>query len=170
MIRKLEQTDRDELKRILIATNHFNEEEIRIALELIDTYLNDEKQKDYKIFVYDIQPPPLRSSPFAKGESTVAGYICFGKRPLTEGTYDLYWIAVDPNIHGKGIGSKLVKFMEDELRNMNGNLVLIETSGQESYNGERLFYEKNGYNIQTVIKDFYREGDDLVMYHKYLTL
>jgi len=157
VIRKLEATDRDELKRILFDTNHFNDEEIKIALELIDVYINDKTQKDYNIFVFETDDT-----------NKVSGYICFGRRPLTSGTYDLYWIAVDPNIHGKGIGSKLVKFMEDELKNMNGHLVLIETSGQENYKGERTFYERNGYKVQTVIKDFYREGDNLVVYHKYL--
>ena len=154
MIRKLLREDREELKRILIDTKHFNDEEIRIALELIDECLNDTNQKDYNVFVYD--------------DGRVGGYICFGKRPLTEGTYDLYWIAVDPEIHGKGIGSKLVRFMEDELRKMNGHLVLIETSGQESYKGERTFYERNGYMVQTTIKDFYRQEDDLVVFRKYL--
>ena len=158
MIRKLEGQDREELKRILIATEHFNDEEIKIALELIDINLNNEEQKDYNIYVYEVDD-----------NRKVGGYICFGRRPLTDGTYDLYWIAVNPDIHGKGIGSKLVKFMEDELKNMNGHLVLIETSGQKPYEGERTFYEKNGYIVQTVIKDFYRHGDNLVVYHKYLT-
>ena len=83
-------------------------------------------------------------------------------------TYDLYWIAVDPNIHGKGIGSSLVKFMEEDLKNQGGNLILIETSGKESYENERKFYSKNGYEVQTIIKDFYRRGDDLVIFRKYL--
>jgi hypothetical protein len=51
---------------------------------------------------------------------------------------------------------------------VNGNLILIETSGKPQYEGERKFYERNGYKIQTVIKDFYRYGDDLYVYHKYL--
>lgn len=156
MIRRLIKEDREKIESILIDTNHFNDEEIRIALELIDIYLNNEDQKDYNIFVYE-------------NDGNVAGYICFGKRPLTDGTYDLYWIAVDPKTHGKGIGSQLVRFMEDELKKIpDANLVLIETSGQEGYDGERKFYEKNGYEVQTVIKDFYRTDDDLVVYRKYL--
>jgi len=155
MIRKLIKEDRSVLKKILADTNHFNDEEISVAMELIDIYLNNESQKDYIIYVY-------------VDESKTAGYICYGRRPLTDGTYDLYWIAVDPNIHGKGIGSKLIEFMEIDIKKLNGHLILIETSGKADYEGERRFYEKNGYGVQTIIKDFYRKGDDLFVYRKYL--
>ena len=158
MIRSLQKSDRDELKRILTDTNHFNDEEINVAMELIDIYLNRQDQKDYIINVY-------RTDDTAK----TAGYICYGRRPLTDSTYDLYWIAVDPGIHGKGIGSSLVKYMEqDVLNNLNGNIILIETSGKPEYGNERKFYEKNGYTVQTIIKSFYRRDDDLVVYIKYL--
>jgi ribosomal protein S18 acetylase RimI-like enzyme len=157
MIRKLVKDDRNEIQRILTDTHHFNNEEIKIAMELIDIYLNDVNQKDYIVYVYEND-----SSKMAEG------YICYGRRPLTDWTYDLYWIAVDPNTHGKGIGSGLVKFMEDDLKTSKGRLVLIETSGKAEYENERRFYTKNGYEVQTVIKDFYRSGDDLFVYRKYL--
>jgi ribosomal protein S18 acetylase RimI-like enzyme len=102
MIRKLIQSDRDKIQRILTDTKHFNDDEIKVAIELIDVYLNDEKQTDYIIYVYE-----------SDDTNETAGYICYGKRPLTDWTYDLYWIAVDPNIHGKGLGSGLVKHMEE---------------------------------------------------------
>jgi ribosomal protein S18 acetylase RimI-like enzyme len=157
MIRKLIKEDKELLRQILIDTEHFSHDEIVVAMELIDVYLNDEKQIDYIIQVY-----------VTDDSNKVAGYICYGRRPLTESTYDLYWIAVDPDTHGKGIGSTLVQFMEEDLKHGHGSLVLIETSGKAAYENERRFYEKNRYKLQTVIKDFYRAGDDLVIYHKYL--
>ena len=157
MIRKLIKTDRSKLRRILVDTNHFNKEEIKVAMQLIDVYLNNRRQKDYIIYVYETDDT-----------KKPAGYICYGRRPLTEATFYLYWIAVDPNIHGKGLGSKLVMFMEDDVKKIGGKLVLIETSGKEHYEGERKFYKKNGYGVQTIIKDFYRHGDDLFVYLKYL--
>ena len=157
MIRKLIQSDREKIQRILIDTKHFNDDEIKVAIELIDVYLNDEKQTDYIIYVYE-----------SGDTKETAGYICYGKRPLTDWTYDLYWIAVDPNIHGKGLGSNLVKHMEDDLAAAGGKIILIETSGKPEYENERKFYTKNGYDVQTIIKDFYRSGDDLYVYRKYL--
>lgn len=160
MIRKLIQKDKQQIRYILTETKHFNEEEIKVAIELIDIYLNDEKQQDYIVYTYE--------NDGKADQGSVGGYICYGKRPLTDWTYDLYWIAVDPNIHGKGIGSSLVRHMEEDLRSAGGRIVLIETSGKPQYENERKFYTKNGYEVQTVIKDFYRSGDDLFIYRKYL--
>ena len=158
MIRKLEKNDRETILKILTDTHHFNDEEIKVAMELVDIYLNDANQKDYIIYVY-----------VNDSSNKAEGYICYGKRPLTDWTYDLYWIAVDPNIHGKGIGSGLVKHMEEDLKaHWGGRIVLIETSGKAEYENERKFYTKNGYEVQTIIKDFYRSGDDLFVYRKYL--
>jgi ribosomal protein S18 acetylase RimI-like enzyme len=157
MIRKLANNDRKEISRILTDTGHFNEDEIKVAMELVDVYLNDEKQTDYIFYVTENDE--------TKGPS---GYICYGRRPLTDWTYDLYWIAVDPKIHGKGLGSRLVKHMEEDLKAAGGKIILIETSGKPEYENERRFYTKNGYEVQTIIKDFYRSGDDLYVYRKYL--
>lgn len=154
-IRPLKSGDRNALENILKGTGNFNDEEINVAMELIDITINNSGQKDYIVDVFE-------------DNGSAAGYICYGRRPMTAGTYDLYWIAVNPMIHGKGIGSRLISNMEKELVKQDARLVLIETSGKPDYEGERAFYEKNGYAIQTIIKDFYRYGDDLYIYHKYL--
>lgn len=155
MIRNLENRDRDKIEKILVDTDNFNSEEIKIAMELIDLYLTVEDQKDYEIFV--------------DGDGdTVNGYVCIGPRPLTAGTYDLYWIAVNPNVQARGIGSGLIKYIEDYLKEKSGRLVLIETSGKPGYEKERKFYEKNKYDKFVEIKDFYNIGDSLVVYGKYL--
>ncbi|MCB0727780.1 MAG: GNAT family N-acetyltransferase [Ignavibacteriae bacterium] len=159
MIRKLIGSDRDKIKDILIDTDNFNEEEIKIALELIDVYIKDKDQKDYEIFV---------DSDDEDEKVEIKGYVCIGPRPLTEGTYDLYWIAVNPKVQSKGIGSGLIKYIEDNIRSKNGRLILIETSGKDSYEKERKFYEKNQYEELVNIRDFYKPGDSLVIYGKYL--
>ena len=160
MIRRLISSDKEQIRSILTDTKHFNDEEIKVAIELIDIYLNDANQQDYIIYVYE--------NDGSAAQSNIGGYICYGKRPLTDWTYDLYWIAVDPNIHGKGIGSKLVNHMEEDLKSVGGKIILIDTSGKAEYENERKFYTKNGYSVQTIIKDFYRSGDDLFIYCKYL--
>jgi GNAT superfamily N-acetyltransferase len=155
LIRALENIDRDKIERILIDTNNFNQDEIKIAMELVDVYLNDKEQKDYEIFV-------------DSDNHMVNGYICIGPRPLTKGTYDLYWIAVNPHVQAKGIGSGLVKYIEEYLKQKSARLILIETSGKPGYEKERRFYEKNNYEKFVEIKDFYNIGDSLVVYGKYI--
>jgi aminoglycoside 6'-N-acetyltransferase I len=157
LIRKLINTDRDKIKKILVDTNNFNEDEITIAMELVDLYLNEPVQKDYEIFAD------------TDDSETINGYVCVGPRPLTNGTYDLYWIAVNPNVQSKGIGSRLIAYIENYLKQKSVRLILIETSGKLSYEKERKFYEKNLYDKIVEIKDFYNVGDSLVIYGKYLS-
>lgn len=156
MIRKLKMEDKPKLEKILVDTQNFNEAEIDVAVELIDTYINVKDSGGYEIFVDE-------------GENGIInGYVCIGQRPLTKSTFDLYWIAVNPKVQSKGIGSGLIKYIEDYIKNKNGKLILIETSGKPTYEKERKFYEKNLYNKITEIKDFYDEGDSLVIYGKYI--
>lgn len=156
MIRALQHKDREQIQNLLIATNNFTKEELEVAMELVDIYLNNPFQKDYLIFV-DVND-----------SDEVNGYVCIGPRPLTIGTYDLYWIAVNPICQAKGIGSALISFVEDYLRQKNARLILIETSGKPSYQKERKFYEKNSYKKFCEIKDFYTIGDSLIIYGKYI--
>lgn len=156
MIRKLNYEDRNKIEKILTDTNNFNGDEINTAMELIDVYINVKDQKDYEIFVDEGK------------NGIINGYVCIGQRPLTKSTYDLYWIAVNPSVQSRGIGSGLIKYIEEFIKDMKGRLILIETSGKPSYEKERKFYEKNLYNKITEIKDFYDEGDSLVIYGKYI--
>lgn len=156
MIRNLINTDREKILNILVDTKNFNDDEIKIAMELIDVYINEADQKDYEIFVDENE------------DNVLNGYVCIGPRPLTVGTYDLYWIAVNPNVQSRGIGSKLISHIENYLKEKAVRLILIETSGKLSYDKERKFYEKNRYDKLVEIKDFYNVGDSLVIYGKYI--
>jgi ribosomal protein S18 acetylase RimI-like enzyme len=156
MIRTLQNKDRKQIYNLLVATKNFTDEELKVAMELVDIYLNNPAQKDYLIFVY------------ADDSDKVNGYVCIGPRPLTTGTYDLYWIAVDPACQAKGIGSALISFVENYLKQKSARLILIETSGKPSYQKERNFYEKNSYEKFCEIKDFYNIGDSLIIYGKYI--
>jgi len=124
------------------------------ALELIDISLRHPEQKDYDFLC-------------AVDEKDQAmGYACFGPVPLTKGTYDLYWIAVDPVRQGLGLGSQLLKRVEEEVTKRQARMLLIETSSQPKYTQTRNFYLKNGYVEVSRIKDFYALGDDRVTYQK----
>ncbi|OGV48087.1 MAG: hypothetical protein A2X49_12810 [Lentisphaerae bacterium GWF2_52_8] len=152
-IRPLKRKDRAALEKIIRATNVFTEAEVDVALELIDIALDKKDQKDYIIFT-------------AEKDGAVAGYVCFGPAAATEGTYDLYWIAVDPTIHRSGIGKMLLKFCEEQVAQRGGRMIIIETSSMEKYSPTREFYIRNGYEVAAIIKDFYRVGDDRCIFVK----
>jgi ribosomal protein S18 acetylase RimI-like enzyme len=155
-IRPLIQSDRAQLQTILEETKVFSSEEINVALELIDSVTNRPEQKDYIIYT-------------GVDESGVVGYYCLGPTPMTEGTYDLYWIAVKPSIHNKGYGKKLLAHAESFVRDNSGRLIVAETSSQPKYENTRKFYIKNQYLELACIKGYYKIGDDLVVYGKYVS-
>jgi ribosomal protein S18 acetylase RimI-like enzyme len=150
---RLESRHRDALADILRRTAEFKEDEREVALELIDLGVRGEDT--YRFWVEEDQ-------------GSARGYVCFGPTPMTHGTFDLYWLCVDPAIKGKGLGRGLVRTMEDELRAEGARLVRVETAGSPEYAATRTFYDRIGYEVVAQIRDFYWPGNDLYIYGHYL--
>jgi ribosomal protein S18 acetylase RimI-like enzyme len=129
---------------------------VTVAEELIDCYLEDPLDSGYHILV-------------AQVDSTVAGYICYGPTPLTEGTWDIYWVAVAQEKQGQGIGGTLMKSAEKEIVKANGRLSIIETSSTPAYEKTRHFHLSQGYQIIARIPDFYAPRDDKLILQKRLS-
>ena len=102
-------------------------------------------------------------------DGEIAGIICYGPTPLTEGTYDLYWLAVAPEARRGGVASALLAHLEADIRARGARLLVVETSGTDAYGPARGFYLARGFQRQATIPDFYAPGDDLVIYTKRLT-
>ena len=99
----------------------------------------------------------------------VVGYTCFGSIPLTSGAFDLYWIAVAPDHHAHGVGRALLRRTEEIVAAQGGRLVVVETSSRPDYDRTRRFYEHTaGYETGARLRDFYKPGEDKVVYVKYL--
>jgi ribosomal protein S18 acetylase RimI-like enzyme len=98
----------------------------------------------------------------------VVGVLAYGETPMTVGTYDLYWIASDPDLRRRGIGAALLQAMEADLRRRGARLVRIETSGTPAYDATRAFYERFQFGETARLPDFYRPGDDLVIFTRRL--
>jgi ribosomal protein S18 acetylase RimI-like enzyme len=155
-IRAFVPKDRGRLHSMLIEARVFTREEIDVAMELIDNVLKDERQKDYKIHC------------MVDGQDQPVGYICYGPTPMTEGTFDLYWIVVDPNFQGQGIGSKLLDFLEKVLKGMDGRMILAETSSIPEYEETQRFYLQKGFQEVGRVPDYYYPGNDRITYCKRL--
>ena len=155
-IRRLQREDKEPIQDLLRATDVFSEEELGVAVELIEVFLEDEQQKDYEIFSY------------VDAEQKVKGYVCYGPTPATQSTFDLYWIAVAPSEHGRGVGSELLRFAEERLRANGGRLLIAETSSTPKYEQTRAFYARKGFVRLSEVKEYYRPGDDLIIFGKYL--
>lgn len=155
MIRPMDKSDKENVMNILHRTAMFTPTEIVVAEEVIDAYLDTPGRQDYELVVCQ------------NGEAGLAGYAAFGPTPLTVGTYDLYWIAVEPARQGSGVGRSLMAHVEDRLRKRGARLLLVETSSQPRYEPTRKFYLGLGYKEAARIAGFYNPGDDRVTFAKY---
>jgi len=155
MIRKLQAEDRQQLVTMIDGTENFNSEEKSVAIELIDEAIEKPNHEYYNVYVFE-------------NEGKVLGYHCVGKRALTDGVFDLFWIVVGPNAQNLGVGKKLLEHSENFVKENNGRWILAETSSKDSYTATRNFYLRNNYSIVSQIKDFYSVGDNLIVFGKYL--
>lgn len=159
-IRPAAPADRPRILEILTATARFTRQEIGWAMELVDLAFDHPEKGEYEVHVLE--------EPDSGPHRIVQGYVLYGPTPLTEGVFDLYWIAVDPKHQGQGFGQILLRFVENEVRRESGRMLLIETSSKRSYAPTVRFYQQAGYREISRIKDFYRIEDDKVVFCKQL--
>jgi ribosomal protein S18 acetylase RimI-like enzyme len=154
-IRPMTHKDKPRITKILHSTPEFKLSEVAVAEEVIDSYLKDSFSSGYHILVADV-------------DSIVTGYICYGPTPMTEGTWDIYWMAVAREKQDQGIGSALMESAENEIVRAEGRLAIIETSSTPAYEKTRHFHLSHGYEIVARIPDFYAPGDAKLILQKRL--
>lgn len=161
---------RARVAEILRATAAFHEDEVNLALELFDETFTAPAGR--AAVATAEREPAVADYEFIgsfTASNALLGYACFGATPSTQGTYDLYWIAVDPEHHGRGAGSRLLDAVERRLAAHDGRLLVIETSSRPDYENTRSFYEHRGYRPSALIADFYAPGDDRLILTKRLS-
>jgi ribosomal protein S18 acetylase RimI-like enzyme len=140
------------LDSLLSRIPEFNDEERAVAMELAREAAGPLDATTYRARVA-----------LAEGSGDrVIGYLCFGRTPMTVDTFDLYWIATDPEVRGLGVGRALHDACVQEIAASGGGRVRIETSTREGYGATLAFYDRLGYARTGLIADFYAPGDDLV--------
>jgi ribosomal protein S18 acetylase RimI-like enzyme len=157
MIRAARKEDSPSLLGITAAAGSFTPAERECVAALWTSYREQGIGSGYEFLVY------------CDERERVLGYACFGQHPLTEGTYDLYWIAVLPEASGHGIGRALIAEVEQEVRARGGRLLLIETSDTPPYGPARRLYESCGCTAEATIGGFYAPADSLVIFVKRLS-
>ena len=150
----LSRRDRPRLAELLAATGAFNTDEVQVALSLFDV----SSEADYEFL-----------GAFDEESDRLVGYVCFGATPATDGTYDLYWLAVDPAVQGRGVGTALVRAVEEKLVGRGARLLVVETSSRPDYEGTRRFYARSGYTEAARVRDFYAPADDRIVLTTRLT-
>ena len=154
-LRNLSAADRGRIDAITRAVGLFRDDEIPVALEVFDEAMRvDSSGGSYQVVGAEV-------------EGSLSGWICWGPTPCTLGTFDLYWLVVEPRLQGVGIGSALVAEMERRLAGV-ARLIVVETAGRFDFAPTRTFYAARGYQPTATIPDFYAPGDDQVVFVKYM--
>jgi GNAT superfamily N-acetyltransferase len=118
------------IKGLAESSGYFNDEEVRVATELIEERLSKGLASGYRFL-------------FAESGGEVAAYTCYGHISGTRYSYDLYWIVVLDSERGKKLGSRLLAETEARIAALGGKRVYVETSSREQYVPTRSFYHEN---------------------------
>lgn len=151
----LEPADVGAVRELVAATRMFNAEEVEIAAELVEETLRRGKASGYEFLM-------------ASERGRLVGYSCFGRIAGTQASFDLYWIAVAPELQGRGLGQLLLARLETRVSESGGGRLYVETSGRAQYAPTRRFYARAGYRIEAQLPDFYAPGDAKLIFAKEL--
>ncbi|MDA1097849.1 MAG: GNAT family N-acetyltransferase [Proteobacteria bacterium] len=147
--------DVNRIRSLVGATGYFSADEIAIAAELVEERMAKGRRSGYEFLLAEL-------------DGRLVGYTCFGKIDGTEGSFDLYWIAVDPELQGNGLGRLIMDRTEAAMRLMGAISVYADTSSSERYSSTRMFYVSMGFHEQALLEDFYSKGDGKVIFEKVL--
>lgn len=153
MIRGMEPDDVEPLVALVEAADVFRPDEVAVAREVLECCSAKGDASGYRCIVDD------------EGGAR-RGFACFGPTPCTVGTYDLYWIVVDPRRRAHGVASRLLGAAASEAAIRGGRQLIAETSDTPPYLPARSFYEARGFLAVARVPDFYRVGDAKVVYAK----
>lgn len=152
---QIKEIDPARIQQLTTKTGFFSVEEINVAMELASERLTRGFESGYEFIL-------------AEMEDKLVGYSCFGRVPTTQDRYDLYWLAVDPDFQGQGLGKMLLSATEDAIGKLHGKLLFVDTSGRAQYEPTHAFYLHNGYELVATVPAYYRDDDDKLIFCKKL--
>jgi ribosomal protein S18 acetylase RimI-like enzyme len=150
-IRAVIKSDIEGLKEVVDSNELFPSEYLE---EMISDYLSNPDTKDIWFTYID------------DNKQVAIGY-CVPEK-LTDGTYNLLAIGVSQNNQRKGIASQMMDYIEQQLKQKDGRILIVETSSDDAQIAARQFYHQIGYTQAAVIKDFWKDGEDKIIFWKKL--
>lgn len=95
-------------------------------------------------------------------DGVLVGFVTFDV--VAERIAKISWIAVEKDLHRKGVGTKLLQSLEEYLINLGYGILEVDTVAEsvdyKPYEFTRNFYYKNKFGTYRVDKDFYGSQSD----------
>jgi ribosomal protein S18 acetylase RimI-like enzyme len=153
VIRTLSSDDTEAVFALVVAAGLFTLEEAPLLVQMLEGY-EDAARDEGHVGIVD------------EGPDGLSGVAYYRPRPVTDRVWDLTMIAVRPDLQGHGRGRALLAHVEDDLRARGQRLLTVDTSGTAQYDRTRDFYRHCGYAQEARIRDYWQDGDDLVVFTK----
>ncbi len=153
MLRPTVPADTPALLALTAGTGVFKSHEVETLDEVLADYHAEAHELGHRAYTWD-----------EGGE--VIGFVYYGPAPMTDRTWELWWIVVGKARQGAGLGRRMLEYVEEDVRQHAGRVLLIETSSLPHYEPTRRFYLKYGYTLVAQIPDYYADGDDKVIFSK----
>jgi ribosomal protein S18 acetylase RimI-like enzyme len=154
MIRPTVPADTPALLKIAEGTGVFKPHEIVALNEVISDYHASGDGQEHHAITYE-------------KDGQIIGFAYYAPAAMTDRTWYLYWIAVSKQTQARGVGGYMLRHAEDEIRKLKGRVLFIETSSLPHYELTRKFYLKHGFEVTAVLRDYYSDGDDMVVFRKH---
>ena len=153
MIRQTLPADTETLVALAHETGVFKPHEIRALREVLDDYHSTNHEHGHRSVTFE-------------QSGAILGFAYYAPAAMTDRTWYLYWIAVTRQTQARGIGGKLLKFVEEDIHRLKGRVLFIETSSLAHYDLTRKFYVKHAYELAATLPDYYADGDHMVVFRK----
>lgn len=154
MIRSTTPDDTRALLALAEATGLFESEQIEELARMLDQHFsNGTDGRGVWLTDHDNEP---------------VGVAYVAPERMTDGTWNLYLIAIHPDHQKRGRGAALLRYIERTLAERGGRVLLVETSGTDDFEYVRAFYRGNRYAEEARIRDFYADGVDKIVFRKLL--
>ena len=154
-IRPTTPDDTDTLVEMTEATGLFKPIEVEALREVLDDYHAANQEYGHRCVT-------------CEADGQTIGFAYYAPAAMTDRAWHLWWIVVKKDVQAKGVGSAMLRHLEDEIRAEKGRVLFIETGSLPHYELTRRFYLKNGYERHAALKDFYASGDDMIVFRKAL--
>ena len=154
MIRPTVPADTPMILQIAEGTGVFKPHEITALNEVLDDYHDDNHVHGHRCVTYE-------------QDGNVIGFAYYAPAAMTDRSWYLYWIAVSKQTQARGVGGYLLRHAEEDIRKRNGRVLFIETSSLPHYELTRKFYLEHAYEVTAVLRDYYADGDDMVVFRKH---
>ena len=143
------------VRSLVASTGMFSAAEVDIAGELVTERLTKGIRSGYHFILAERGPG-------------LAAYACYGQIEGTQGSFDLYWIAVSPEEQRKGLGAHVYDRAESAMRKAGAKHIYVDTSSSDRYAPTRGFYQQMEFVEEARLPDFYGDGDGKIIYVKSL--